>query len=113
MFRRLLARLRARRAPLRLTLYTRPGCPLCDEMKAELARARGGPAWVLEEVDIARDPELEARHGRSIPVLAIEGRPACKGRLSAAEFRAELARRAREIADGPSPARGGRGESRP
>lgn len=112
MFRRLLARLRGR-APLRLTLYTRPGCHLCDEMKAELARAHGGPAWVLEEVDIARDPALEARHGLSIPVLAIEGRPAFKGRLTAAEFRAKLSRRAQEIAAGASPARGGRGESRP
>lgn len=112
MFRRLLARLGAR-APLRLTLYTRPDCPLCDEMKAELARVRGGPAFVLEELDISRDPELEARHGLSIPVLAIEGRPAFKGRLTAAEFRRKLARRAEELAAGPSPARDGRGESRP
>jgi glutaredoxin len=112
MFRRLLARLRGR-APLRLTLYTRADCPLCDEMKAELAHFRGGPAFELEEVDIARDPELEARHGLSIPVLAIEGRPAFKGRLSAAELRRKLERRAREIAAGTSPARGGRGESSP
>lgn len=112
MFRRLLARLRGRR-PLRLTLYTRADCPLCDEMKAELARVRGGPAFELEVLDIGGDPALEARHGLSIPVLAIEGRPAFKGRLTAGDLRAKLARRAQEIAAGASPARGGRGESRP
>lgn len=83
-------------APLPLVLYTRRGCHLCDEMKAEIARARPGAPFELREVDIDADPALVARHGRSIPVLEIAGRPAFKGRLTAAELEAKLARRERE-----------------
>lgn len=97
MFRRFLARLRHSGPPVRLTLYTRPDCPLCDEMKAEIARA-ALPPHELEELDITRDPELLARHGLSIPVLAIEGRAAFKGHLSAAELERKLARRLAEAA---------------
>jgi hypothetical protein len=96
-----------------LTLYTRPGCHLCEVMKAEVARARAAPPFVLEEVDISGDAELEARHGLSIPVLAIEGRPAFKGRLTAEDFAAKLARRAREITAEASRGPRRRGESRP
>ncbi len=98
------------RAPLSVTLYTRADCPLCDEMKAELARARTDIAYVLHERDIAGDPELLRRHGLSVPVLEIEGRIAFEGRLGARAFERELARRARELADargsGPEHLRG-------
>jgi glutaredoxin len=85
---------------LRLVLYTRPGCHLCEEMKAEISRARLGGSCTLEEVDIDSDPALVQRHGRSIPVLEIDGRPAFKGRCTAEELRrkVERARRARETA---------------
>jgi len=92
-----------RAAPLELVLYTRRDCPLCDEMKAELARARVRPPFRLREVDIEQDAELLERHGRSIPVLEIGGRPAFKGRLTRAEFEQRYARRAAEIrAEGAS-----------
>ena len=94
---RLVARWFAPRAPLELVLYTKRDCPLCDEMKAELARARVRPPFRLVEVDIEGDPELVARHGRSIPVLAIGGRPAFKGRLALRDFERTYARRAAEI----------------
>jgi glutaredoxin len=108
----MLRRLFQRRPPppaVRLRLYTRPDCPLCDEMKAELARARTSRPFVLEEVDITADPRLEARHGLSIPVLEIGGRPAFKGRLTAGEFERRFERRLRE---GSLPPAGGGAESR-
>lgn len=77
-------------------LYTKRDCPLCDEMKRELARARARFPLELEEVDIERDPELLRRHGRSIPVLEIAGRVAFKGRLQAADLERRLARAWRE-----------------
>jgi glutaredoxin len=99
-------------APLELVLYTRADCPLCEEMKAELARARVTPPFRLREVDIESDPELVARHGLSIPVLEIGGRPAFKGRLSAREFERRYARRLAEIrAEDPSSAASRSGES--
>lgn len=84
---------------LRLVLYTRPGCHLCELMKEEIARARLG-ACTLEEVDVDTDPALAERHGRSIPVLEIDGHVAFKGRCTADELRrkVERVRRAREIA---------------
>ena len=101
MFARLLARLRGTRAPLEVVLYTRVGCHLCDEMKAELGRARVTPPFRLVEIDVDTSPALQALHGRSVPVLAIGGRPAFKGRLTAAEFERKYARRARELRGGP------------
>ena len=88
----LLGRRPERRVPL--VLYTRADCPLCDAMKAEIARAGIEGLATLDEVDIASDPALEQRYGRSIPVLAIAGRPAFKGRLTAGELRAKLLRAA-------------------
>jgi thioredoxin-like negative regulator of GroEL len=85
---------------LRLVLYSRPGCHLCDEMKAEIARARLGSSCALAEVDVDSDPVLAGRFGLSIPVLELEGRPLFKGRCTAAELerKVERARRERETA---------------
>jgi glutaredoxin len=93
-------RWRDARAPVELVLFTRADCPLCAEMKRELGRARVRPPFRLVEVDVDSDPELAARYGRSVPVLAIAGRPAFKGRLTAAEFAARYRRRLAEIRAG-------------
>ena len=86
--------------PVSVVLYTRAGCHLCDAMAAEVERARerglAGVPFELRAVDIDTDPELVAEHGLSIPVLAIDGRPAFKGRLTAEDFARKLARRAAE-----------------
>jgi glutaredoxin len=47
-----------------ITLYTRPGCSLCDTMKGGL-EARG---YRVREVNIDADPELARLYGRDIPV---------------------------------------------
>jgi len=91
---------RKKEEALQLVLYTRPGCHLCEEMKAEIARARLGSSCALAEVDVDSDPALTRRYGQSIPVLEIDGRPAFKGRCTAEDLRrkVERARRARETA---------------
>ena len=75
-----------------LTLYSRPECCLCEEMKAVLAQVRQGTPFTLEEIDISGDPELEARFGQEIPVLFINDRKAFKYRLTASELRRRLVR---------------------
>jgi glutaredoxin len=45
-----------------LTLYSRPGCHLCDDMKGVIARVARTIPVTLEEVDVSTDPELEARY---------------------------------------------------
>ena len=79
-----------------MVLYSRPGCRLCEVMKAEIARSRVGHPFALTEIDISASPELEALHGRSIPVLEIAGRIAFKSKLSASEFERKFARAAAE-----------------
>ena len=87
-------------APILLELYTKPGCPLCDELKAELARARVPEPYELRELNVEEDPALRARFGLSIPVLAIAGRVAFKGRMDARDFERKFARRVRELEAG-------------
>lgn len=53
-----------------LTLYGRPGCHLCDDMRAALADFQARFDVSLHEVDIDSDPVLAQRYGRLIPVLA-------------------------------------------
>ena len=66
-----------------LTIYSRPGCHLCDEMKAvvqRVARAAAEPATIAE-IDISTDPELESRYGLEIPVLMVNGKKVAKYRV--------------------------------
>lgn len=72
-----------------LTLYSRPGCHLCDEMKAVVGRVvDSAPTLVtFSEVDISTDPELERRYGLEIPVLMVDGRTAAKYRIAEDQLR--------------------------
>jgi hypothetical protein len=61
-----------------VTLYSRPGCGLCDEMKQELLR-RG---YQVREVNIDDDPELKKRYRVDIPVAVLaDGTVLAKHRL--------------------------------
>jgi glutaredoxin len=78
-----------------LTLYSRPGCHLCDEMKAVVQRvalAQAAPI-AIEEIDISTDPGLVARYGVEVPVLLIDGRKAAKYRVTEGELARLLASR--------------------
>jgi glutaredoxin len=78
----------------RVTLYTRTGCCLCDEVKQVLAAARRRAAFELEEVDIDCHPEWLKVYNEEVPVVAIDGRKAFKYRVSMDEFLKRLAARA-------------------
>ena len=71
---------------MEVTLYTRAGCHLCDEVKATLARARARAEFSLREVDIDSDPALRAQYNDEVPVVAIDGRKAFKYHLNEDEF---------------------------
>ena len=75
-----------------LTLYSRPGCCLCDDMKAIVAEVQADMAFTVTEIDISAQPELEARFGQDIPVLFINGRKAFKYRVTAGALRQRLHR---------------------
>jgi glutaredoxin len=65
-----------------LIIYSRPGCHLCDEMKAVVNRVAERTPLALTEIDISSDPELEARYRTEIPVLMVEGKKAAKYRVT-------------------------------
>lgn len=70
-----------------LTLYSRPGCHLCDEMKAVVRSVSHSIALTLHEVDISTDPQLEAKYGLEIPVLVVGGKRAAKYRITEGALR--------------------------
>jgi hypothetical protein len=76
-----------------LTIYSRPGCHLCDEMKAVVRTVAQSVPLSLEEIDISTDPGLETRYGLEIPVLMVEGKKAAKYRIGEADLRRMLTAR--------------------
>ncbi len=56
-----------------VTLYTKPGCHLCDEAREALLRVKKGQPFELEEVNINEDAGLLAEYGEQIPVVLLNG----------------------------------------
>jgi glutaredoxin len=79
-----------------LTIYSKPGCHLCDDMKAIVDRVVRTSALpiAVEDVDITTDADLEARYGLEIPVLMVDGRKVAKYRVTEAELTRVLTARA-------------------
>jgi len=78
-----------------LTIYSRPGCHLCDDMKAivhRVAKASAEP-MTIDEIDISTDAELESRYGLEIPVLLLDGRKVAKYRITEVELTRVLSAR--------------------
>lgn len=64
----------------KLTLYTRPGCHLCDEMKQVLNDLPGDIKIIIEEVNIETETSLREKYKYKIPVLILNGRVIAKYR---------------------------------
>ena len=56
-----------------VTLYTRPGCHLCEEVRATLENAQARAPFEIDEINIELDDVLHARYLERIPVVAIDG----------------------------------------
>lgn len=79
---------------IRLTLLSRPGCHLCEEMRREVEGLLGDLPHEWEVVDVDSDPELARRYGDSIPVLFVNGRLFAKIRLPRLSSKLRLVRAA-------------------
>lgn len=76
--------------PRDVTLYTRPGCHLCDDAKNAITPILREFGAVLREVNIANDAVLEQRYGLDIPVIFIANRKVAKHRVDVVQFRRSL-----------------------
>lgn len=74
----------------RVTLYTRPGCHLCDDARAVVAAVCADLGESFEEVDITTDDDLEDRFGEEIPVTFVDGRQHDFWRVDATRLRKAL-----------------------
>lgn len=77
-------------APRDVTIYSRPGCHLCDEAKAQIAPLLKEFGARLTEISIDEDPELRARYDYDVPVIFLGARKAAKHRIDPAQFRRQL-----------------------
>ncbi len=74
----------------RVTLYSRPGCHLCDDARAIIARVCAEVGESFDEVDIESDGDLEDRFGEEVPVTFVDGRQHDFWRVDEARLRAAL-----------------------
>ena len=56
-----------------VTLYTRPGCHLCDDAREAIERVRARTPFALVEIDIETDDALHRAYLERIPVIALDG----------------------------------------
>ena len=76
--------------PRDVTLYTRPGCHLCDEAKGAIAPLLREFGASLREVNIDEDSVLKGRYDCDIPVIFIGQTKAAKHRVDLEQFRRQL-----------------------
>jgi len=69
-----------------LTIYSRPGCHLCVEMKAIVEHVARRIPVTVQEIDVTDSPALEERYGIEIPVLLVDGKKAAKYRITEEEL---------------------------
>jgi len=74
----------------RITLYTRPGCHLCDDARAVIEAVCADLGESYEEIDITDDDELEDRFTEDVPVTFVDGRQHDFWRVDETRLRAAL-----------------------
>jgi glutaredoxin len=75
---------------IEVTLYTRPGCHLCEDAKEAMLPVLAEFGAALREVNIDEHHELTQRFGHDIPVVFIGERKAAKHRVDREQFRRQL-----------------------
>jgi len=76
--------------PLDITLYTRPGCHLCEDAKTAIEPLVEEFGARLREVNIDEDRNLIDRYAWDIPVLFVGTRKVAKHRINLEQLRRNL-----------------------
>ena len=75
----------------RVTLYSKPGCHLCDDARAVIERVCAETGTSYDDVDITTSAELMSAYGEQIPVTFVDGRQHDFWRVDEARLRQALA----------------------
>ena len=73
-----------------VTLYSKPGCHLCEEVRELLAELAIDRRFTIEEINIESDPRLFAAYRYAIPVVLVGGREIARGRIDTLELQRKL-----------------------
>ena len=76
--------------PRDVTIYSRPGCHLCEEAKEQIAPLLKEFGAHLTEINIDEDSQLRARYDCEVPVIFLGARKAAKHRVDVIQFRRQL-----------------------
>jgi glutaredoxin len=79
-------------ASARVTLYSKPGCHLCEDARAVIDRVCADLGEQYDEISVLDDPALLARYGEEIPVTLVDGRQHDFWRVDETRLRAALSR---------------------
>ena len=77
---------------IEVTLYTRKGCHLCEETKAQMAPLLREFGARLREVDIDANAILRERYTNDVPVIFLGSQKVAKHRVDLRQFRRQLER---------------------
>jgi len=75
---------------VRVVLYSRPRCGLCDEARDVILAQRERTPFAFEEIDVEGDDALEMEYGVRIPVVLVEGEELFEVSVDASEFAAAV-----------------------
>ena len=77
---------------IRVDMYSRPGCHLCDDAKVVIQRVQRRYPFTFTVINVETDPALEKAYGMEIPVILINGNKAFKYRVDEGEFERKVHR---------------------
>ncbi len=77
---------------MRVTLYTKTDCGLCEEAASMLKRLQKQIRFEIDYVDIEADPGATERYGSRIPVIAVDGEEVAAAPLDEKQLTAILLR---------------------
>jgi glutaredoxin len=75
-----------------VTIYTRPGCHLCEEAKIAIRASNCDADFTLKEINVDEDAALRERYGYDVPVIFINDVKVFKHQVDPREFRRKLQR---------------------
>ena len=71
----------------KLIVYSRRGCPACEDMIAELEFTPLDQPLTLDVIDVDSDPKLAEKYGWHVPVLMLDDVEVCRHSLDIDKLR--------------------------